>query len=520
MSDIYSYFSAATISVKELLRYKTYIEGIITARTPVDRKYVKNLCVDDFVTEKEDVVDTGHMAEILTELHSQECFSNPATGTVSLWISDTMSDYEWQSKKLGTIRKSAVSMDKFKSINRLMSTLNEEYGVNYNSCLVQFYRDGSSGVRLHEDLEPTMDSSHPIGVVSLGAERRVDFLHNYQTSTEPPVKIVHAKNGSMYTMQANCQIYFRHRVPGNKQEKSSRFSLSFRRFLPLSQPAEIVSSPPFQGDAVQERIRHFNSLCTQTSPDKHHATLIQQVDTAIHQHALSSPGPPGVDRDTLSTPGPRGGDSAPGVLNRDIVVIFGTSITQRMDCENLSDASTEYINVSRSGVRVINPKHYTRIPEMATQLENFATTNTEKIPRIKTVVISVGTNDIKHFRKDVGRGRRAIPGDLGCLRLPLSNLVKSARYYFGNRVEIIFQSVIPMRCMYTYTAANFLGFNKLLRDVCHDLNCGFMDVFDYFLDSSGADYNRNLYADPLHLNRFGIPVLEKCYYDYIKALRT
>jgi len=75
-----------------------------------------------------------------------------------------------------------------------------------------------------------------------------------------------------------------------------------------------------------------------------------------------------------------------------------------------------------------------------------------------------------------------------------------------------------MRCMYTYTAANFLGFNDLLRAMCHDLNCGFMDVFHFFLDSSGNDYNRNLYADPLHLNRFGIQALEKCYYDYIKAL--
>jgi alkylated DNA repair dioxygenase AlkB len=138
--------------------------------------------VDDFVTEKENVVDTGHMSDIMTELYSQECFSNPSTGTVSLWISDaTLSDYEWQSKKLGTIRKSAVSMDKFKSINRLMSTLNEEHGANYNSCLVQFYKDGNSGVRLHEDLEPTMDSSHPIGVVSLGADRRVDFFSPFCT---------------------------------------------------------------------------------------------------------------------------------------------------------------------------------------------------------------------------------------------------------------------------------------------------------------------------------------------------
>jgi hypothetical protein len=95
--------------------------------------------------------------------------------------------------------------------------------------------------------------------------------------------------------------------------------------------------------------------------------LIHRVDTTSHQHAFSSPGPPGVDSD----PGVQDRDmdySAPAVQNRDIVVIFGTSITRRMDCSNLYDASTEFINVSRSGVRVRNPKHYTRIPEMATLL--------------------------------------------------------------------------------------------------------------------------------------------------------
>ncbi len=120
----------------------------------------------------------------------------------------------------------------------------------------------------------------------------------------------------------------------------------------------------------------------------------------------------------------------------------------------------------------------------------------------------------------MGRGRRAIPGDLRTFRQPLIDVAKCARYHFGKQVEVIFQSIIPMRCMYTYTAANFIGFNMLLRDICYELNCGYMDVFDFFLDCNGVDYNRNLFVDPLHLNSIGLQVLENRYLDYFKSFKT
>ena len=264
---------------------------------------------------------------------------------------------------------------------------------------------------------------------------------------------------------------------------------------------------------------HFNNLCTQTSPEK--LQPVYRNNDADTTPCVPGDSVPGDSVPGDSVPGDRvPGDSATGANDRNIVVVFGTSITRRMDCSKVSDADTEFINVSTGGARIKNPKHLTRVPDMGTMIENFAVMNSDKISRVKSVVISVGTNDIKHFRKDMGRGRRAIPGDIGTLRLPLMNLAKCARHHFGKRVQVIFQSVIPMRCMYTYTAANFMSYNMLLQDICYDLNCGYMDVFGFFLDCNGTDYNHNLYADPLHLNRVGLQVLEKGYYDYFKALRT
>ena len=316
-------------------------------------------------------------------------------------------------------------------------------------------------------------------------------------------------------MEANCQEFFRHRVPSSKKVTSPRFSLSFRRVLTPSVVSETVSEAVLCEAAtspIKEQIKFYESM-TQTSPAKSPTPSIAPVPVFAPTIA------PGTDsfgyckacnplperRD--QPPIPR--DSSTRSHDRDITVLFGTSITRWLDCESLSDDRNEFMNVSVSGARIKNTKHFHRIPDMGTMLENFASVNLEKAERVKTVVFSLGTNDIiKLFRKDMGPGFRAKPGDMSVFYQPLSNLVKSARYFFGREVKIVFQSVIPMKVMYTYTARNFLNFNNLLRSVCHDFSCGYLDIFDYFLDSEGNDFNDNIYADPFHLNKGGISVLE------------
>ena len=66
---------------------------------------------------------------------------------------------------------------------------------------------------------------------------QIQFLHNYQTSSEAriTIKVINASSGSLYVMKVKCQEYFRHRVLPNKSCKLSRFSHSFRRIMtPLS----------------------------------------------------------------------------------------------------------------------------------------------------------------------------------------------------------------------------------------------------------------------------------------------
>ena len=143
-------------------------------------------------------------------------------------------------------------------------------------------------------------------------------------------------------------------------------------------------------------------------------------------------------------------------------------------------------------------------------IDGFVRTNPDKVPYVKQIIISIGTNDIKFFRKDNGLNKRATPGNMNVFYKPLTNIVKSLRYYFGKGVHICFQSVLPMRVMYTYTCENFLGFNDILQSICKEMGCLYLDWFKLFLNEDSTDYNKALYCDCFHLNRAGYNLLHKC----------
>ena len=131
----------------------------------------------------------------------------------------------------------------------------------------------------------------------------------------------------------------------------------------------------------------------------------------------------------------------------------------------------------------------------------------------------VGTNDIKHYRVDNGRGRRATPGSMGKFKAPLEILIRLIRQTFGHNVEICLQSVLPMKCMYTYTGPNFNNFNSLLMSICRNLNCTFLDWFSLFLNEQGSDFDKAYYSDNVHLNRSGYNILHKCLKGVIDSVK-
>ena len=558
------------MSVKELDRIKKHIEKVIEAKKPSDRKFIGSLNIDDFVSYSPNYLNEDDISRITHELYACDKFVNSDNATTkSMWLSTTALPYKWTSYSTGNITvKEANPMGDFKFINLLLENINDCLGTTLNSCLIQYYPNGGSGIRLHDDFEWEMDHSQPFVNVSIGCCRKIEFFHNYQKASETPAKVVLVQNGSMYTMNKGCQKFFRHRVPSMGSSTGARFNLSFRCILDFkkvpigssrdfisgcetpvkeSMPAEakapicfsprtlpsipkklapqifspkVPSAPPSETSPIASDLApsapreevspdappaipsapRFEAPLTSSPkfPSIHPSAPPLEASTSYSQTALPPTAPP-IELFSSGQTVPLSVAHGNTADNRDVTVLFGTSITRHLDPEFISNRNTEFINVSVSGAKLKNTSRYSSIPDIATMVRDFADSQPSKVHRVNRVVFSCGTNDIKFLKSK----------QLGPLRENLCNLIHLARQVFGYGVDILFQSVLPMRVMYSYTVENFLNFNRLLQNVCCGYGCRYIDWFHYFLDSNGDDINDIFYADPIHLNRRGIATLNK-----------
>ena len=94
---------------------------------------------------------------------------------------------------------------------------------------------------------------------------------------------------------------------------------------------------------------------------------------------------------------------------------------------------------------------------------------------VQQVILSLGTNDIKHFRRDNGRGNIATPVDFSVFYRPL---IESVRFHFGNTVRINFESVYYENYVH---CSKFEGFNRSLESICEEMGCYYLDWFNIFL---------------------------------------
>lgn len=496
-----------SMSMRELHRTKKILDNIIKAKTPSDRKFISSLDINDFVEFQHDFLSDEEARGINKDFNAANYLylQDKNQKTKSLWLSRTDKSYEWTSELSGKVTKNlAIPISNYKNIEALMGRINKSLNCDLNSCLIQFYTSGESGLRLHNDFEDTMDPEQPIVVVSSGVTREIQFLHNYQSSSEAPIKIINASNGSIYIMKAKCQEYFRHRVPPNKSCNLTRFSLSFRR-ITTPPKYELCSKPlliPNSQSASVDPSVDPSVDVAEKSPVKPH---ISYFETLAKTDQGNSSTQPNIVHNQPRQPIPKKSITPQNTVkqhsqSRDIVVLFGTSMTRWVDSNLLSDDSVEFINCSKSGAFI---NHF---PAM---LDNFAETNSDRVSHVRQIIFSIGTNDIKIHRQDIGRFKKSI-----------CQLVTKARKIFGEHVNIHFQSTLPMRNLYTYTIDNFIGFNNLLKEICKELYCCYFDCFNEFLDYEHYDHNKYLFADHLHLNRRGYAVLQNCLASIINVDRN
>ena len=105
-------------------------------------------------------------------------------------------------------------------------------GAEYNSVLVNLYRDGKDSVSWHSDNEAVNGSEPTIASVSLGATRRFDLRHKESGET---VRI-DLEDGSLLVMSGLSQHCWVHQIAKTKTKVGPRINLTYRRVVTSQQP--------------------------------------------------------------------------------------------------------------------------------------------------------------------------------------------------------------------------------------------------------------------------------------------
>jgi alkylated DNA repair dioxygenase AlkB len=98
-------------------------------------------------------------------------------------------------------------------------------GWQYNSVLLNFYRDGTDSVGFHADNEKELGLNPNIASVSLGTTRSFLLVRNGNPELKLEYQLTH---GSLLIMSGTTQKHWKHSIPKALGLKDGRINLTFR----------------------------------------------------------------------------------------------------------------------------------------------------------------------------------------------------------------------------------------------------------------------------------------------------
>jgi alkylated DNA repair dioxygenase AlkB len=111
------------------------------------------------------------------------------------------------------------------SLLNLKEKIEKSFGYEFNSVLLNLYRDGNDSVAWHRDKESRYGNRPVIASVSLGQTRNFDFrkLDHHQSKYSLPLP-----HGSLLIMKGDLQENWEHRIAKSKVRMKERINLTFR----------------------------------------------------------------------------------------------------------------------------------------------------------------------------------------------------------------------------------------------------------------------------------------------------
>jgi len=114
-------------------------------------------------------------------------------------------------------------------LRELIAPLDARYGVAFDSCLINLYRDGDDAVAWHGDTVRKTLRDPLVATVSLGARR--SFLLK-PLAGGPVARRYRPGEGDLIVMGGACQHDWLHTVPREKTASGARMSITLRHSRP------------------------------------------------------------------------------------------------------------------------------------------------------------------------------------------------------------------------------------------------------------------------------------------------
>lgn len=113
-------------------------------------------------------------------------------------------------------------------VAQIKAKLQEIAGVEFNSCLLNLYRDGSDHMGWHSDNEKLYGDDPTIGSVSFGATRRFLLRQNSDHSNKWACELA---SGDVLVMKGSTQQHWTHSIPKMLRVSQPRINLTFRQIV-------------------------------------------------------------------------------------------------------------------------------------------------------------------------------------------------------------------------------------------------------------------------------------------------
>jgi alkylated DNA repair dioxygenase AlkB len=125
-------------------------------------------------------------------------------------------------------------------VERARNLISFSKGAYLEGCFLNGYENARDWLGWHADDDKGIDHSKPIGIITLGQERRIEFREvlvppekGVTKGEYGPIMGQMLKNGSLCLMHAGAQFTHQHRIPKVDHEVKPRVSLTFRGLISL-----------------------------------------------------------------------------------------------------------------------------------------------------------------------------------------------------------------------------------------------------------------------------------------------